>query len=216
MQLVQAWIKHYGYFGVFGILLLENIGVPFPAETTLTVSGVEWHDGVFSLPLLILVASTGNIAGSTIAFWLGRYLGKWIVRHGKRLGITGERLAKTRRFLRKHGVPAVFAAKFIAGVRVVFPYLAGMDCVGFRRFFVANAIAAAVWSSVFIVLGDSIAILWKQYHQYVLIAGIVAVVLLVAYFVYRRVRGGDGGDEEQEEADEDEFLLGVCAEEGED
>jgi len=35
---IQLLIHYYGYFGVLFILLLEMIGIPFPAETTLTIS----------------------------------------------------------------------------------------------------------------------------------------------------------------------------------
>ena len=90
---IQALLHHYGYLGVFFILLMEMIGIPFPAETTLTISGFEWTQGVFRLVPLLLAASIGNIFGSTIAYGIGRFLGRpVIVRFGKYIGITNERL----------------------------------------------------------------------------------------------------------------------------
>lgn len=92
---IQALLHHYGYLGVFFILLLEMIGIPFPAETTLTISGFEWTQGVFRLVPLLVAASGGNIFGSTIAYGIGRFLGRpVIVRFGKYIGITNERLDK--------------------------------------------------------------------------------------------------------------------------
>ena len=57
---IQQLLHHYGYFGVFLILFFEMIGIPFPAETTLTISGFEWSSGVFQLATLILAAALGN------------------------------------------------------------------------------------------------------------------------------------------------------------
>lgn len=54
---VHDWIAHYGYLGVFLILLIENLGVPFPAETTLMVSGIEWTKGT-------LIPITGAVVAS--------------------------------------------------------------------------------------------------------------------------------------------------------
>lgn len=121
-------LHHYGYVGVFFVLMMEMVGIPFPAETTLTISGFEWSSGVFRLFPLLLAAGIGNIVGSTIAFWLGRLLGRpVIVRFGKYVGINNERLDKANRLFHKHQSWIVIIGKFIAGIRVLIPYLAGIN-----------------------------------------------------------------------------------------
>jgi len=52
---LQQIIHTYGYVGIAGALFLEMIGIPFPGETLLTLSGIEWAIGTFSL-----LASKGN------------------------------------------------------------------------------------------------------------------------------------------------------------
>ncbi|GMA58544.1 hypothetical protein GCM10025858_30470 [Alicyclobacillus sacchari] len=85
----QEIIHHYGYFGVFLIILVEAIGFPFPAETTLTLSGIEWSKGVFHLVPVWLAGCLGNLIGSAIAYMIGWYLGRPIVLYfGKFIGIT--------------------------------------------------------------------------------------------------------------------------------
>lgn len=76
---IQLLIHHYGYFGVFFILLLEMIDIPFPAETTLTLSGIEWTQGAFHLIPLLIAATVGNASGSVVAYWIGRLLGRPVI-----------------------------------------------------------------------------------------------------------------------------------------
>ena len=42
------------------LLFFEMVGIPFPAETILTISGFEWSSGVFQLATLLLAAALGN------------------------------------------------------------------------------------------------------------------------------------------------------------
>lgn len=190
---IQAMLHHDGYFGVFVILLLEMIGIPFPAETTLTISGFEWSKGVFRLFPLILAAGLGNIVGSTIAFYIGRLLGRTvIVRFGKYVGITHERLDKSHEMLRKYRGWVVIIGKFIAGIRVIVPYIAGINDMNFFVFSIYNAISAFLWATAFIVLGRYIGIEWARYHkvlhQYMVPAIIIAALLIGLYVTYKVVR----------------------------
>lgn len=192
-------IHHYGYAGVFVILVMEMIGIPFPAETTLTISGFEWTQGAFRLIPLLLAASLGNIVGSSIAYGLGRFLGRpIIVKFGRVIGITNERLDKANQLFAKYESPVVLFGKFIAGVRVLIPYLAGINKMSFGLFSIYNAVSAIVWAGVFIILGRYIGVEWTRYHQvlhkYMIPAIIVAAVLVAAYVALkiwkrRRERG---------------------------
>lgn len=58
---IQVVIHHYGYFGIFSILLVEMIGIPFPAEETLTLSGIEWTQHTFKLLRFLFSSSIWNL-----------------------------------------------------------------------------------------------------------------------------------------------------------
>lgn len=183
---IQALLHHYGYLGVFFILLMEMIGIPFPAETTLTISGFEWTQGVFRLVPLLLAASIGNIFGSTIAYGIGRFLGRpVIVRFGKYIGITNERLDKANVTFNRFQGTVILFGKFIAGIRVLIPYLAGINRMSFALFSLYNAVSAVVWAGTFIIIGKYIEVEWSRYHrilhQYMVPAIILAVVLVGVY-----------------------------------
>ena len=159
---IHLMLQHDGYLGVFFILLLEMVGIPFPAETTLTISGFEMANGTFQLAPLLLAAVLGNMVGSTIAYWIGRLLG-W----------------------------PVIIGKFIAGIRVLTPYLAGINKMNFGVFSIYNAISALVWTTAFIVLGRYIGIEWTKYHQVLhqyLVPGIIVVAIAIGAVVAWKMR----------------------------
>ncbi len=187
---LQLFIHQHGYAGVFFILLLEMIGIPFPAETTLTLSGFEWTQGVFRLAPLLLVATAGNALGSIIAYWLGRLLGRpVIVRFGKYVGITSERLNQADTTFQKYETTVVLFSKFIAGIRVMVPYLAGINRMSFGLFTLYTTISAMVWATAFIILGKYLGMEWIRYHQmlnhYIVPGLIVVVVLMIAWQILR-------------------------------
>lgn len=192
MESIQYWIQHYGYFGVFFILLLEMVGIPFPAETTLTISGVAWQQGIFSLPWLLFFAIAGNMTGSLIAYTIGWYFGRPIViRYGRYIGITGEKLDKLEGKFNKYGDWIVFFSKFIAGIRILVPYLSGINRMPPARFTVISLVSAILWALVFVLLGRYIEMAWRHYfqaaHQF-LLPGIIIAALLIGCYLFIKYR----------------------------
>ncbi|MGZ4123131.1 MAG: DedA family protein [Tumebacillaceae bacterium] len=184
-------IQTYGYGGVFFILMIECIGIPLPAETTLTIAGISWQHGMFALLPAMGAATLGNVAGSSIAYWIGRSLGRSVIlRFGRYVGITEARLSKAEEKFHRLQVPVILVAKFIAGIRILVPYLAGINKMNFWAFTFYNAISAIVWSGVFIVVGRYIVVAWEHYSHLLgkhwLSVSIVVVLLVVLYLYYKR------------------------------
>jgi membrane protein DedA with SNARE-associated domain len=190
---IQHWISHYGYIGVFFILLVDMIGIPFfPAETTLIISGFEWMKGVFSLVPLLFSAYIGNILGSTIAYGIGYFLGRpVIVRFGRYVGITEERLNTAEKKFTKYRNTVVLFSKFIPGIRVLVPYLAGINRMPFILFTVYNAVSAVVWATFFIIVGRYAKVAWFHYHKLMhqyLVPTIIVVVIIVVIVIDMKIR----------------------------
>ncbi|MCL6453109.1 MAG: DedA family protein [Alicyclobacillus sp.] len=189
---VGTLIQHYGYVGVFLILACEVVGIPFPAETTLTLTGIAWTAGTFRLVPLVLMAALGNIVGSTVAYFIGKYLGRTVIlRYGRYVGITEPRLNHAEVLFQKYQWAILVVGKFIAGVRVLIPYLAGLNAMPFIRFTIVNSVSAILWVLTFVLLGSTIGALWRQYHALILHDlwyAIAIAVVLVALYVWRKIQ----------------------------
>lgn len=189
---IETLLRRYGYEGIFLILFLEVVGIPFPAETTLIISGIEWSKGVFSLLPLILWSSFGNITGSVIGYWIGRLLGRPIVlRYGRFVGISEERLQRAETRFGKYRIPVVLFGKFIAGIRVLIPYVAGMGDMPFPGFSLYNTVSAFAWSFTFLVMGKYIGIELRRYHHVmhrILLPAIIIGAIATGVYLWLRAR----------------------------
>jgi membrane protein DedA with SNARE-associated domain len=186
---IHALLQHYGTTGVFAMLFLEAIGIPFPAETTLVTAGVTLAIGMGHTLVLIFFAALGNIAGSTIAYGIGRFLGRPILlRFGKFIGITEIRLNKVEDQFNRSSTLFLVIGKFIAFVRIIVPYLAGINKIPFVRFSLLNGVSAIVWSALFITIGRSVEGVWHRYknffeHHLIITGLIVLIVVFLVIFI---------------------------------
>lgn len=133
----------------------------------------------------------GNVVGSSIAYWIGRSLGRSVIlRFGRYVGITEERLSKAEEKFNRLKIPVILVAKFIAGIRILVPYLAGLNKMNFWAFSFYNALSAIIWSTAFIVVGRYIVMAWDHYShligQHWVSVSIVAAILIALYVYYKR------------------------------
>ncbi|WEG11859.1 DedA family protein [Pullulanibacillus sp. KACC 23026] len=193
---IQPLIQHYGYFGVFIILCLEMIGIPFPAETTLVLSGVEWKQGIFSFFPLVLSGILGHLLGSSIAYSIGRYLGRpFLIRYQRIFRITDATLDRAQQRLEKARAPVLIISKFIAGIRIIVPYLAGINGLPFTEFIVWSSVGTIIWVFIFIMFGQTVAFLIHHAIQVIsqnpylsIPIGLVLLGIIIAFFIFKAKR----------------------------
>jgi membrane protein DedA with SNARE-associated domain len=195
MQVVHHLIHIYGYGGLFALLFVEMLGIPIPVEATLAFAGFAWMKGTFSLLPLLLVTMAGNIGGATAAYCIGRFAGRRVlISIGRRVGLKEERLAQVEQRFRRYSVVLLLFSKFVLGIRVFVPYLAGINRISFVTFSIYNSISAALWVTTYIFFGKYIHLLWNRYqhllqsHMIPVALFLAGLLLALAAFVYWRKR----------------------------
>lgn len=177
---IHNLLQQYGYLGVFLAFLLEMIGIPFPGETILTLLGIEWKQGNFSLLTLIISAAAGNIIGSSISYLIGRFLGRAVIlRFGKLFRITEQKLNAADEKFNRYRAAVVLFGKFIAGIRVIAAYLAGINRMDFLKFSFYNSVGSLLWIIVFILFGRYVDIAWNRFQQ----MHILFILLIISVFL---------------------------------
>ncbi len=186
-----ALIGRYGYLVVFFGVMLESAGVPLPGETILIAGGSLAHQGVLNLGLVVLLGILGAVVGDQFGYWLGRKGGRpAVLRWGRYVFITPERLARAEAFFSRYGGRAVFFARFVAGLRVVGALVAGTNQMPWGRFALYNALGGIAWATAAVSLGyflwASVSLVehWVGQVSIVLVAAVV--VGLALRWVYRR------------------------------
>src|SRR5919199_1943153 len=182
-------IGHYGYLVVFLGVMAESTGVPLPGETILIAAGIMVQRGGLDLGDAIFYGILGAVVGDQIGYWVGREGGRpFILRYGRYLFITPQRLAGAEAFFERHGGKAVFMARFFSGLRVFGALVAGMSRMRWGTFLIYNALGGAVWATAVVLagylLGRSLGLLERWMGRAsILLVGLllVAVVLYLAY-----------------------------------
>ena len=179
----------YGYAVVFGGVFLENAGLPVPGETALLAGSALAHFGRLTLSRVIATAIAGAILGDNLGFLIGRRIGRGFAeRHGWRIGLTPARLALFDVLFDRYGARTVFIARFVTGLRVFGAVLAGASALRWPRFLFYNATGAIVWSTVFGIIGYSLAYSWETLERWVGGSGLAALAVVVLIVVVALVR----------------------------
>lgn len=190
-QQLLAWVTSYGYFAIFGLLVLGIVGLPVPDETLLTFTGYLVYRGNLDLPFAVAAALGGSASGMTISYGLGRIFGiRLLHRYGKYLHVTPERLARAHAWFERVGHWALTVGYFIPGVRHLTAYAAGMSEVAPHQFALFAYMGTILWVSSFISLGYFLGERWQtveaNIHRYLVIGTIIVAVPAAAYLIWRK------------------------------
>jgi membrane protein DedA with SNARE-associated domain len=136
-------LQRFGYLAVFLASLLEG-------ETVMLMAGFAAHQGYLQLPLVIVVAFAGGLLGDQCLFALGRWRGPRLLARFPQLQGPAD---KASRLLERHETSIVFGIRFMYGLRTAGPIAIGMSNVPVPRFVLLNTLGAAVWATLFSLIG---------------------------------------------------------------
>ena len=153
MNLVSV-ITEQGLLLVFANVLLQQLGVPIPAEPTLVVAGSLAARGLLPLPGLVGVTWLAVLIADSTWYWMGRRYGSQVLRVVCRLALSPDSCVRTtEQTFTRWGLKSLAVAKFIPGFSMVAPPLAGAMRVSWGSFLLFDLLAAVLWSSVGIGAG---------------------------------------------------------------
>jgi membrane protein DedA with SNARE-associated domain len=175
------------------IIGLESMGVPSPGETALVLAAVLASQGKLEIWLVILIGVTSAIVGDNLGYWLGRWLGRDVLEaRGPFRKQRLEAISAGDRFFKRHGPKAVFFARWIALIRFAAAWLAGINEMRFRDFFLWNALGGISWGLTYglvgFYVGKGAANAITSFGVFAFVGLVVLVVLGYAFLKYRQRR----------------------------
>ncbi len=185
-----ALISQYGLAIVFVNVFIEQIGLPIPAIPTLVVAGALGATGQLSLPLVFIVALVACLLADSAWYVIGRIYGNSVMKTLCRISLTPDScVSETQSRFERWGVNALLVAKFVPGLSLIAPPLAGATRIGVPTFLLFNGIGAALWVVAGIgggaLFGRQVEYILAKMQDYGTIAVIVIAALLAAYIAYK-------------------------------
>jgi membrane protein DedA with SNARE-associated domain len=195
-----AHLGHWSYLLIFIAAALECAafaGLVVPGESVVLASGFFAHRGILEFDAVLAAAAVGAAVGDNIGYQLGARLGRsWLLKHGARVGLRQDRLARAEAFFRRHGARAVFVGRFIGFARALVPFVAGASGMPFRQFLLYDALGAVLWTVGFVSLGYGLGAGWHLAERWLgrlsAIVGVACVLALLLWLWRRRARGARG------------------------
>ncbi len=152
-QLVEL-LQVYGVLIVFGIVLVEQFGLPIPAFPILVVAGALSVDGELSWQLCLAAAVAACLICDMFWFRAGRFYGKRILRLLCRISLSPDSCVnQTEDRFRRFGAKSLLVSKFVPGFNTIAAPLSGAIGTHPRQFLGYSVTGAALWSGTGILLG---------------------------------------------------------------
>jgi LPXTG-motif cell wall-anchored protein len=196
---VQHLISSYGYLAVFVLMLAESACVPVPSEVIMMFGGAMAAGAVAGAhPLLAGVVAAGvlgNVAGSYLAWAVGRYAGQAAVsRWGQRVGIRPHEIDRAAAWFERHGPVAVLVGRVIPVIRTFISLPAGFADMPAGMFGLYTTLGAIPWTAALGIAGYALGANWEHvandFHGPTYVIAGLLLAGLVVLVVRRRRRAG--------------------------
>jgi membrane protein DedA with SNARE-associated domain/rhodanese-related sulfurtransferase len=183
-------ITQYGLPIVFVNVLVDQIGLPVPAMPTLILAGAIAATGALGLPSLFTAAVLACIVPDCVWFLVGRRYGMRVLKTLCRISLEPDSCVnQTQSRFERWGINSLVIAKFVPGLAIIAPPLAGALRIGWPRFLTLSALGGATWVGAGLAAG----VLFKSQIQSVLVhldrigsvTGAVVAAALIGYVLYK-------------------------------
>jgi len=198
-----AFVEHFPYVGIFLLLVLGDIGLPFPEDATLILSGFLIAQKVMKLLPTLLVVYSGLLLTDFSLYWVGKKYGRRVVEHKRfRRIISFERLSRLEEKFKKWGVFLVFIGRHFLGIRAQIFLAAGVMRMPALKFLMADAASAILTITLMVGIGylggNSIQILQKDVKRIEHIAIVLFIILLAGWIFYNYFKNKKNLEQEKQ------------------
>ena len=183
-------ISQYGLLVVALNVLVDQIGLPVPAMPTLIVAGAMAAAGRLSIGPLFAWCVVACVAPDGCWYLVGRAYGIRVLKTLCKISLEPDScVSQTQSRFERWGINSLLVAKFVPGLAIIAPPLAGAMRIGWLRFLALSAVGAALWVGFGLAAGvlfrSQIEVLLARLVHIGNIAGIAIGVALAGYILYK-------------------------------
>ena len=177
-------MDQFGYFGVFLLIMIENVFPPIPSEVILTFGGFMTTYSDMTRVGVIIAATAGSVIGAMILYSIGLFLDvarleKIVDRWGGVLRLTRKDIRKADAWFDKYGPWTVLLCRLVPLIRSLISIPAGMSNMNFPLFILLTTIGSLIWNTALVTIGAAVGDNWQSIVHYMDIYSNIAYALLV-------------------------------------
>lgn len=191
---INNYILEYGYFAIFALIFVQEIGIPnpIPNELVLAYSGYLCSQGTLKLPFVILASISADVIGTILLYITFYYLGDFILKNKpKWFPISDKTLERVAKRVTDNGLWAIYLGRVTPFIRGYTSVITGLLKISFNKFLPIVFLSALTWSSVCVFTGRFMGAYWTDFQRYFQAFKpfvILLIVLIVIFIVFRYFR----------------------------
>lgn len=182
-------LNQFPYLGIFLLLILGGIGLPFPEDTTLILSGfLVAHRVIRPLPAFLVIYG-GLLLSDFFLYSVGRRYGRTLVQHRRfHRVLSPDRLSNLEEKFKKRDGWVVLLGRHLLGLRAQVFLVSGVMRMSPLKFLLFDAASALftilLMGGVGYLGGNSILALRKDVTRIEHIAMVLLAILLAGWFIF--------------------------------
>lgn len=184
------FLVHHGYVVLLCWVFVEQMGVPVPTVPLLLATGALAGTGRLNFFIAVLLSVFAAVCADFTWYMLGRTKGIKVLQWLCKVSLEPDScVRRTEGIFSRQGARSLLVAKFIPGLGVVTPPLAGIFQMRPSRFLLFDAIGAGLWATAFLGSGYAFSGEIERIAEQALRLGRGLAVLLIgslaAYITYK-------------------------------
>jgi len=187
---MESFLTQAGYGALIVLCFVQTCYITIPSKTTFGFAGVLAYEGHLNLVAVIVIGSLAELAGSYVAYTVGRIGERPLVdRLGRYVLITRTDIDRAERFFEGRGALAVTIGRALPVIRAFISIVAGLSEMPAVRFGIFSLLGTLIYASVLSAIGYGLGSAWHSVAHGIAIAGYViaalVVIVVVGFIVYR-------------------------------
>jgi len=184
-------ISQYGYFAIFLLIFLQEVGFPspIPNELVLLFSGYLSFTGALNLPLVVISVIAGDLLSSSILFLVFYFFGKIIItRKPKWLPLPQNKLDHISAKIQVSGYSYIFIGRLTPLIKGYVTVLCGLMRISPSKYGIIMLFTSIIWSSAYVCGGYLAGPYWNliiqndttiKYLVLLIPAGVIVIIILM-------------------------------------
>jgi membrane protein DedA with SNARE-associated domain len=150
---IISFVEQTGYWGVATLMFIETVFPPVPSEVIMSIAGMHAGQGKMSLPLVIIVGTSGAMLGNYFWYLVARLIGidrlkTMIERYGRWLTLDWPEVERARVLFDRYGGVFVCVGRMLPTLRSLMSIPAGLLRMKQSTFLIWSTIGTAGWTGV--------------------------------------------------------------------
>lgn len=190
-QITLQFVEHYGYIGIFVAMAIESACIPLPSEVIMPFGGYMVEAGHLNFWAVVFMGILGNLAGSLVAFFIGKYAGREVIRrYGRFMALSEKHVQWAEKWFERRGSMTVFVARLLPAIRTVISLPAGIASMPLFLFVIYTLSGSFLWSLVLTIVGLQLGREWAniQHFTHPLTYSVLFVIVVIVLFSVIKTR----------------------------